>query len=301
MELIKSHVISDFPSGSSINFYKGNLYLIGDDSTNILILDSNYNKIDAVHLFDFEEKRIPKTEKIDLEGSVIYALEGVDHMLIVGSASRKNRKRIILIPFSENRLDFKTLKNAIHKTKVLAKRITASGIEEINLEGVCILKDDLILGNRGNRSQQSNHIIVTDKNFWQHQDDAKLIIRKLILPETYANAALGLSELCYIEQIDTLMITFTTEATDNAYDDGAIGDSYFGIIKNAAAKLQAAEIVIEKMIKLSDVDTIFSCQKIEGICVESIIDSEIIFHLVADNDLGESRLFKVRMLWDELI
>jgi hypothetical protein len=295
MELITSLLISDFPSGSSINFHKGHLYLIGDDSTHILILDTSYNKVDTVHLFDFEEKRISKSEKIDLEGSVIYELQGVDHMLIVGSASRKNRKRIILIPFSENRLDFKTLKNALHKTKDFMKRIEASGVQEINLEGVSLLKDDLILGNRGNRSQQSNHIIITDKNYWEHQDDAKLTIQKLKLPESLASDALGLSELCYIKDLDTLLITFTNEDTHNAYDDGAIGNSYLGIIKNASTKLHTPELVVEEVINLCEVDPIFGCQKIEGICVESIIAADVLLHLVADNDLGESRLFKIKM------
>jgi hypothetical protein len=291
--------MSDFPSGSSINFYKELLYLIGDDSTHILILDAEYNKVDAVHLFDYEGKRIPKIEKIDLEGSTIYKHEGIDHMLIVGSASRKNRKRIILIPFSKDRLDFKTLKNAIHKTKVLTKRIELMGIEEINFEGVCILKNDLILGNRGNRSQQTNHIIITDKNFWGHQDDVKLLILKLILPNAHGHDMLGLSELCYIEEMDALLITFTSEATSNAYDDGAIGNSYLGIIKHAATKLHAAEIVLDEMINLSKVDPVFNCEKIEGICVESVNGTEIVLHMISDNDSGESRLFKVKMTWQK--
>ena len=120
IELVKSLLLSDFPSGSSINYHDGKFYLIGDDSTNILLLDTDYQKIDSVQLFDYPEKRIPKSDKIDLEGSAIIEIMGKDHLLILGSASGKNRKRVILIPFSNFGLDFKTddLVITIHRLEI---------------------------------------------------------------------------------------------------------------------------------------------------------------------------------------
>jgi hypothetical protein len=295
IQLIQSLLITDFPSGSSINYHGGKFYLIGDDSTNILILDTDYRKIDSVQLFDYTEKRIPKSDKIDLEGSAIITMGGTDHLLIVGSASRKHRKRIILIPFSNGSLDFKTLQHSLHKTKDFVKRIKANEIEEINLEGVCLLKNDLVLGNRGNRASQNNHLIITDHNFWEQQDDAKLLIRKLEMPLGQPEKILGVSELCYIGEQDTLLITLTSEATQNAYDDGAIGDSYIGWIKNAASRLQSDNAVLDGIINMAEVDPVFEKEKIEGICVEQVTSDKLILHLVADNDLGESRLFKIKM------
>jgi hypothetical protein len=294
IQFIKSFLIPDFPSGSSINYHKGKFYLIGDDATNILILDTEYRKIDSIHLFDYSEKRIPKPDKTDLEGSVILEIEGVNHLLMVGSASRKNRKRVILIPFSDTGLNFKTLKNSVHKTKVFIKRIRSNDVEEINLEGVCLLKGDLVLGNRGNRTSQNNHLIITDQNFWLRQDEAKLLLRKLVIPADHSQVILGLSELCYIEETDTLLITLTSEATSNAYDDGEIGNSFIGWVKNVSKKLQD-DVLLDGMISLVDVDPAFKNEKIEGICVESVSDSEIILHLISDNDSGESRLFKIKM------
>jgi hypothetical protein len=295
IQIITSLLIPDFPSGSSINYHEGKFYLIGDDATNILVLDIHYQKIDSVHLFDYSEKRIPKADKTDLEGSTILPVEGVNHLLIVGSASRKNRKRIILIPFSAGGLSFKALTNSFHKTKAFVKRIKSQDIEEVNLEGVCLVKGDLILGNRGNRSNQNNHLIITDRNFWQHQDDARLLIRKLSIPAGHTQEILGLSELCYIEQTDTLLITLTSEATDNAFDDGGIGDSYIGWINNAAARLRDETLALDGMINLAGVDAVFKNEKIEGICVESVDGAQIILHLISDNDAGESRLFKIKM------
>ncbi len=294
IELIKSLLLSDFPSGSSINYHDGKFYLIGDDSTNILLLDTDYQKIDSVQLFDYPEKRIPKSDKIDLEGSVIIEIMGKDHLLILGSASRKNRKMVILIPFSHFGSDFKTLEHSLFKTKDFINRIKSNGIEEINLEGVCLFQKDLLLGNRGNRTSQNNHLIITDRDFYARQDDAKLLVRKLLLPDDQQKF-LSISELCFIDLQNILFITLTSEATDNAYDDGEIGNSYIGWIYDATTKLHTHEVTLDGMINLGDVDEIFKNQKVEGICSEYVKPNELILHLVSDNDVGESRLFKVKM------
>lgn len=293
--LLKSLLLSDFPSGSSINYHQGKFYLIGDDATHILVLDNNYKKLDSVFLFDYAEKRIPKVDKTDLEGSVIFDIQGTPHLLIVGSASRKNRKRVIVIPFSDTGLNFQSQKNSFYKTKNFTKRIKVNNIEEVNLEAVCFLKNDLILGNRGNRSTQSNQLIITDHDFWEHQEDARIIIRKLNLPANHSSEMLGLSELCYVAEMDLLFITLTSEATSNAYDDGEIGNSYLGWIKGASEKLTSEEVTPDGIINLSEVDLSFAKEKIEGICVETVSADDITLHLIADNDLGESRLFKVKI------
>jgi hypothetical protein len=297
IELIKTFLLKDFPSGSSINYRKRNFYVIGDDATHILVLDSQYQKIDSFHLFDYSEKRIPKEDKTDLEGSVVLPVNGTDHLLIVGSASRKNRKRIILIPFSETGLNTHSQNSSFYKTKTFIKRIKAQGIEEVNLEAVCLLGNQLILGNRGNRSTQENHLIITDPDFWEHQEEATLVIRKLIIPETQPKEVLGLSELCYIRESDLLLITLASEETDNSYDDGEIGNSYLGWIQNASTKLQNEEVSIDALHSLADVDPVFATEKIEGVCVETITSSGATLHLISDNDSGESRLFQLKMTW----
>jgi hypothetical protein len=48
------------------------------------------------------------------------------------------------------------------------------------------------------------------------------------------------------------------------------------------------------MINLSSVSEEFKKQKIESVCVEKMANSEAILHLAADNDNGESRLFKMK-------
>lgn len=290
--LLHSFLLSGFPSGSSINYYQDKFFLIGDDSNYILILDRNYQKIDSVNLFNYPGKRIPKANKVDLEGSAIIGAPGKRHLFVSGSGSGPNRKKAFLIPISKKGLLRTGVEDCIIDIENFMRRMDSAGIEEINVEGVTEWKGNLILGNRGNLLNQNNHLIITDSDFWKKQHHAPIQIKKLIMPGNVSSLALGLSELCYVKELDILFITLSSEATSNAYDDGVIGDGFIAMINGATGKLRSKEIHLENVVNLSDVDVKFKNRKIEGICAEPIKD-KIILHLISDNDNGQSHLFKL--------
>jgi hypothetical protein len=294
IKLLKSLHLPGFPSGSSINFHHDRFYVIGDDSTNILVLDKQYQHLNSIHLFDHPEKRIPKVDKVDLEGSTVIKSDGVDSLLIVGSASRKNRKRIIKVPLTNPGETPNGLEHSIIKTKDFVKRIKNQGIEEVNIEGVTIAGTNLLLANRGNRTNEQNHLFLTTNNFWEDQDTADLQIIKLDLP-SHQSENPGLSEICYLGDLDILLLTLTSENTANAYDDGEIGDSYLGLVNHASSKLKEGNLMIDVLVNLTEAAPQFKAQKIEGVCVESANEDSMVLHLVSDNDLGESTLFKVEL------
>ncbi len=286
----------DFPSGSSINYCDGKLYLIGDDANEILILDRDYKRIDSKKLFNFTEKRISKKRKTDLEASTFIKIDGQDYFLIVGSASKDQREKVFLIPYSDFSLDvlqFRTI-----NTTDFVSRLYSDNMIEVNIEGVTITPNNLLLSNRGNRKNPSNYLLVTDFDFWSSDRNVNLKIVPIQLP----NSAKGIpciSELCYVDSMDVLLMTLSTEGTDNAYDDGAIGESYIGWIKNISHRLNDQALMVDQMINLTKMHSDFKNQKIEGLCVESIQDNEFILHLVSDNDDGLSTLFKVSLIINE--
>ena len=81
LQLLQFLLLANFPSGSSINYYENKLYLLGDDARIIIILDTHYNVVDSLRLFDYPEKRIPKSQKIDLESSAIVTIAGINTLL----------------------------------------------------------------------------------------------------------------------------------------------------------------------------------------------------------------------------
>jgi hypothetical protein len=256
----------------------------------MLVLNTDYQEIDSVKLFDYSEKRIPKADKTDFETAVLVNVNDKIHLLILGSASGKEREKGMLLPITDINLPQpQTFSNT-----AFIKRIKMKGIAEINIEGATSIGDHLILSNRGNNANRENHLIITENDFWTRQNEAALSILPVVIPFDTKEFP-GISELCYIESKDILLFTMSSEATNNAYDDGVIGDSYIGWVNGINQKLQQPDIILDGLINLSEVDAGFKGEKIEGVCTESVNGNELILHLIADNDQGESRLFKVRL------
>jgi hypothetical protein len=292
LQLLKSLSLPHFPSGSSINYFDHRFFLVGDDASNILVLDDEYHEVGSSQLYNSVVKRIPKHEKADLEASTFLNLNGIPHLLILGSASTHARKKILLIPFEKSGLDLSHASDI--SDEIFTDRLRTQGIAEVNFEGITSIGENLIIGNRGNRKNVTNHLIITKSTFWKDQTEVNLKIIPVYPPSSTTNNP-GLSELYYEPSLDLLLITLSSEETDSAYDDGVIGDSYIGWIRNFSTQTDADALTIERMINLSDVDPEFKHEKIEGLCVEGIQDSSLIIHLVSDNDQGASKLFKIKM------
>ena len=293
LELIKSLLLPDFPSGSSINFYQGSLYIIGDDANDILVLDSLYNQQSLIHLFDYPEKRIHKVEKPDFETSTIVNLGGEHYLLVLGSASRPNRTKGVLLPLKEK---------TIAKSQIIAvdyqqfvNRLEAIDPVEINIEGSTVIGNQFMLGNRANRMNPVNKLITTEVDFWKDQFNASIRVSSLKL-STKQDEIIGVSELCYVPSRDRLLMILSTEGTDSSYEDGAIGDSYLGWINEISSKIGRSVIELDCLINLSERSNVFKGEKIEGLCVEMIANNEMTLHFVSDNDRGESTVFKVKAL-----
>ncbi|SDH25653.1 DUF6929 family protein [Chitinophaga filiformis] len=290
--LLKFLLLSDYPSGSSIDYYDEHLYVIGDDANKLLVLDSNYKAVSTIPLFEYNEKRIPKAKKADLETAVIVDIDGQKHLLALGSAATKEREGGVLLPLpvSDSKPQHITYTSFI-------KRLQQ--IPEINIEGAAVAGSHLILSNRGNETNPVNHLIITTPDFLERQNDVAITISRLVIPFSLSAFA-GISELCYVEQKDVLLVILSSEATGNAYDDGAIGDSYIGWVKHISQKLNREDISLNGIVNLSEADPAFKGEKIEGVCLSAVTDNNWYLHLVADNDQGASTLFHIKMAMEDL-
>lgn len=295
IELLTSLLLIDFSSGSSINFYDNRLYLIGDDANRILILDKEYKQLNYITIFNFKEARIPKKVKADFETSTIVKENDKDHLLVLGSASRDNRMSGVLLPLEDSsdvhrQSDFTTISFVD-----FVSRIRQHPVGEINLEGSTVIGNQFVLSNRANGGNPNNTFIITSNDFWKRQRDAPIALCGLRLPKSNSGIT-GVSELCYVASKDLLLMTLSSEQTANAYEDGAIGDSYIGWIHSISTKMNQPELKLDGMVNLSLTDNLFKGEKIEGLCVESPEGDALILHLISDNDDGRSRLFKLKII-----
>ena len=286
IQLIKKSVLNDFQSGSSLDFYDNKIFVVGDDTKDLLIINSDFEELNRVRLFESADRRIAKDLKADLETSTIINHKDTPSILMLGSGARDNKSFGYIVPFD-------TLKvTEPFKYDVFINRLKDEhGIEKVNIEGSASLEDDFILSNRGNKNNPDNFLIITENSFWENQSTVKISISRLLLP----NKDAGVSEIYYETDSDTLFFTASVEQTTNNYDDGEIGDSFIGYISSFSNKLNENTVTPDLFINLTEIDSSFYKQKIEGICIENKSDEYYTINLVSDNDNDESTIFKIEL------
>jgi hypothetical protein len=267
-----------FPSASGIECYKDTLFVFGDDASQLLVLDSTYRPVDSVRYLSDTSYRIPKALKPDIESAMILKKE--EGPALAGVGSRTTERTTIAYEF---------LLSDIHRVseRKLFSPVPFRDIKEVNIEGSTMAGNKMVLANRGNNSNKMNHLL-----FWNQKDSlttAEIVLKK-------DTAFIGISGLYYLEEKDLLLITASTEHTSGALIDGAIGDSYLGWIRNFSKKMYAGKLRPDRLVKLTGYDMRFTKQKIESVCVQRTNGNQMILHLVADNDDGMSRIFKLSLI-----
>ncbi len=275
----------DYPSASAIEYFDEKLYVMGDDATNLLVLDTGLNIIDSIPLLSYPGKRIPKDIKPDLEASAFYRDNTGAVLFLFGSGSLSPYRNSALWYYFETKI-----KDTI-SLEPLYTQIKSSGIIEVNIEGATFIANKLILVNRGNKGHPENHFIITDQKFWTNDSSFQVSIIPFALQKD-TTAFKGISGLCYAKESDQLIMTVSTEDTKNSYDDGAIGKSYLWLINNISKKLNSKTLSPDKIIDLEEIDPRFKKQKIESATVISETNELINLVLVADNDDGSSTIFR---------
>ena len=277
IKLLSSKTL-DFPSASAIEFYNNKLYLLGDDAPYLLILDTGYNVIDTVQYIQTTDVRLSKGRKPDIESAFLQQANGAVQVAGVGSMSTSNRFTNFL--FDINKQAFTATDS------FFSPDVRFPNIEEINIEGSAMLAGNIVLANRANNDNPKNHLLLYNKN-------RKPFISELILKDEAR--VIGVSGLYYLKEKDLLLFTASIENTSDATVDGAIGDSYLGWIEGYAEKWNEQRIEPDHLINLSTIHQEFKGQKVESVCVGSVKRDQLLLHLVADNDNGQSKIFKVSL------
>ena len=277
--------LTGYPSSSGIEFYHKHFYIIGDDAKNILILDSTFTVQDSIPLYSFDGYRLPWQSKSDLESAGTVFKQKQQQILFLGSGSLPSRNTGWL-------LDPLSLKKDSIRLDTFFNLLQIKGIEELNIEGLSSIPGKVILSNRGNKTRPYNFLIITNEGFWENQSRSPVSLIRL---GTQADSSIfqGVSGLAYAPGGDKLMLTVSTEDTKSAVEDGQIGKSFLWIINNFTSKLRWEGINPNRIIDLEAMDPRFKGHKIESICVTGENKQFISLVLVADNDDGNSTLFRM--------
>ncbi|MEJ7912080.1 MAG: hypothetical protein WKF70_02910 [Chitinophagaceae bacterium] len=283
LTLLAIHRLTTFSSASAIEFTNNTLFVVGDDAPTLLLLDSAYREIKRIPFFSTPGNRIPKELKPDLEASALIHYSDRTYLYVFGSLSAPNRRAVYSFP----------LDSPQNFTKSNYNNKFSSEIKAWNIEGATLVNDVLLLANRANNSYPYNHLVVETYVPGGKVANSTAKTLKLSLPG--GGKIKGVSGLHYVAEKDLLFFTASEEDTPDALQDGAIGNSYLGWIDHFSNKVYRKETGADGFINLSAVHEAFRTQKIESVCLEKMDSGTMILHLAADNDNGESTLFKVAL------
>ncbi len=274
LRLIASQSL-DFPAASGIEYANGELFLFGDNAPHLLVLSPTYKPIRKIQYWPDSVSIIAKEDKPDIESAILLQRACKPVVLGVGSLSDKNRWPVY---------EWAVGSDSVKKTRIFPAGITFPGIKEINIEGSTLVNETMVFCNRANLTTKTNHLIFSET-------DGNISVKEIRLP--LAGSVPGLSGLYYVKEKDLLLFTASEEATFNATEDGEIGESYLGWIRDFSTARKNDVLSASGMLQLTAFSSQFKGQKIESVCAEGVNGNSYRLHLVADNDDGKSQIFRV--------
>lgn len=278
-----------YPSGSALVYHNSHLYLVGDNATQMLIMDSALRVVDSVRLVAGNGFSIEKSIKPDLEAITLIDDDQQVKLLIVGSGAVVPYREQCFVVSPKNNNDVQQFD--VH---AFYAKLKTMGLRLLNIEGAATVKDQFILANRGNKGNPQNHLIITPLDFYKTPGASGARLLEIEIPAPGGNFA-GISGLEYAAVSRRLFLTVSTENTADNYNDGAIGKSFLMIINNFDERMGEAFLRPDRIIDLGQIDKKFVGQKIESAAVVLETDQYTDLVLAADNDKADSWLFKLRL------
>jgi hypothetical protein len=285
LKLLDFKELPTFPAGTGIEFFDGKVYIIGDDATNILVKSKKWKLEKKIHLFEPASHKIPRLIKSDLEATTVVQSGKKSKLLMLGSGSREQyRNKAVL-------LDFESSETEEFDLNIFYRRLKTCGIGNLRIEGAATVEDNILLSNRSDKENFSNYVIVTSNEFWKNQDKAEIQLLQIVFEQPEGSFA-GVSGLTYSPTNDWLL--FTTSGLE-PLDNGKIGDSYLGIIENAARKIGRKKLKVNSLINLPEAVESFKGNRVESLCIQRDRERNLKLHLLSGNEAGKGCLFKIRL------
>jgi hypothetical protein len=282
------NLLTDYPSGSALAFVDSRLYLVGDDAPTMLVMDEQLAVKGKIRIAENKETRVPKKIKQDLEAMAVIRSGKSNSLLLIGSGSLAPHRNIcqLISPAS--------VYKSTYDLGPFYRRLREEGIREVNIEGAASIPGGIVLASRGNKGFPRNHLVITPPAFYEQPDSAAFAVLRV---GTNSDTAVfnGVSGIEYATGSDKLLLTVSTENTYNSFSDGTIGKSYLWIINDFSTRKRISHINPDRIIDLEQLDPRFAGHKIESVCIIKETRKELMLVLAADDDKGQTLLFKLRL------
>lgn len=281
VKLIEAKEVNDFPAGSGIEILEEKVYLVGNNSKDILILDKNWKQMESVPLFNDATQHLPVRENTDLEATALVEVNSIPRLMILSSGiNGTHRNKLLLVNLDDHSHEETDIAVFYDRLK--------EQLDHISIESASVVLGKLVLGNRGQNNTPDNTMVVTEMNFWKNQQESEIRTVQFDLPDMNGKTA-GITGLSYSPVNDWLV------ASMSSWQSGEISDSYLAIIENASRKVVRKKMKVNTLINLNEAHDAFRGFRITSVCIQSEKNGKVKLQLAADGDNGNSQLFRLRI------
>lgn len=199
---------------------------------------------------------------------------GARPLLALGSGSRAKRMQAALVMLTDD--------GGADTIRIIDLAPLYASIEplvgELNLEGVTIDGDRLLLFNRGNMRQPETHIVATSLAALLAGKPPIAVLAKTLTLPAIAGVPLTVTDACQLAD-GKILLSAVAEVTDDSYADGEVRGAAF-------VRLDAALDVVS-------VEMIEPAQKVEGIALAA--NGDLLCVTDADDPEQPSMLYRVAL------
>jgi len=225
------HTLVAIPSASGMAVVGDFIYVVGDNSPWLFKLDRYFILVERIAIFPeldpSHEFIFPKKDKPDLEAMTVYQSESGPALLIFGSGTKSPQRDVCIEVTLGESLRVRHYSLVAFYTTLRAH--TGLSTEELNIEGVEVIGDELLLLNRG-----VNLIIRYSLSDFLHclngEEDCPVPqITRITLPKIDGIEA-GFSGAAVLPNTQHIVFVASVENTSNWIDDGEVLGSFIGIL-----------------------------------------------------------------------
>jgi hypothetical protein len=288
--IILNHDKLAVSAASGLEVYKNNLYIISDNTEGISVCDFKGNLQKAILLDPniSPQKVFEKKFKSDYEACSVISRNNSDFMLLIGSGSKKehrNSAKLVSLAGSNHveTFDLEAFYEEFRKKAHIK-------LEDFNLEALAYYDQKLYFFNRG-----TNEIISLKQNsFFDfiHGELTDLKIKKYRIELNDINGAKSGISGATISENGIVLFCASAEETNDWYNDGEIVGSSIGWFHINEMEKHFQVFTQPLVLNGNIIKT-----KIESLAIEFIDDEKAKLFLVADNDVLDSELFNIEVIF----
>lgn len=297
--------LAQIPSASGMELTGNRLYVVGDDSPFLYVLDlATLKQVDQIRLFGTGgsgQGRISKLLKPDLECLTQLEMNGQNHLVALGSGSTPNRNQgyTIALPAGKERATQVQERSLKDLYEAIQAKNDLLGDDVLNLEAAATTSDKVLLLQRATRGGPNLMLCFPKQDFVAYLTGSRKNLPgyeaiSFYLPEL---AGLGSHFSGAFVYHNRLFFSASVENTDDAILDGEVLGSYIGWINLAALKPGRQPLAVNTALVLNEKGEPYR-GKVESLVIVDSLQAQAFRALaITDNDNGQSELLELELSW----